>query len=161
MNKKNATHLVVVFVLMLALPLFAQFRNQPTKPNISTILSNPRASLFNGFLNPEKLQMHHSVSMSFGTFGGQSLMLSSYMNTINYQISDRLWLRANIGIVSSPYNTFGQDFSLNKPQFFGGAQLNYKLSEHSSITLEFNRTPFYYRPVLGEFSEFGLSRYGY
>ncbi|MHB2150614.1 hypothetical protein ACX8XP_16290 [Calditrichota bacterium LG25] len=154
MEKKLQVILFVIVFFIMTLPLSAQFRNQPTQPNISTILSNPQPSLFSGFLNPDKLQMHHSVSMSFGAMGGQSMMLSSYMNTIDYQFSDKLWLRANIGIMSSPYNTFGQEFYLNKPQFFGGAQLHYKISENSKITLEFNSAPFY-RPMLGEFSAFG------
>ena len=154
MVKKQVIILTVLLVFVFSLPLFAQYRNQPTKPNISTILSNPRASLFAGFLNPNKLQMHHTVSMSFGNWAGQSLMLSSYLNTIDYRISEKLWVRANIGIMSSPYNTFGEGFYLNKPQLFGGAQLHYKISENSKITLEFNSSPFY-RPTIGEFSDFG------
>ncbi len=133
---------------------FAQYRHQPTKPNISSVLLNPQTSLFSGLLNPNKLRMHHSVSMSFGTFAGQSMMLSSYLNTIDYQFSDKLWLQANIGIMTSPFNTFGPNFFLNKPRFFGSARLGYQISDHSKITLEFNSTPFY-QPAIGEFSRFG------
>jgi len=153
MNKKLLTLLFIMLFGLWVVPLQAQFRNQPTKPNISSVLINPQASLFSGFLNPNKLRMHHTVSMSFGNWAGQSMMLSSYLNTIDCQISEKFWIRANIGIMSSPYNTFGQQFYLNKPRLFGGAQLNYQISDKSKITVEFNSSPFY-RPMIGEFSAF-------
>jgi hypothetical protein len=136
--------IVILFTLVFTQSAFPQFQNQPTKPNISNILNNPMGNIMGGLLNPEKFQMHHTVSMSFGNFFGQSLMLSSYMNTINYQFSDKLNLQANLGIMSSPYNTFGKDFYLNKPQFFGSAQLNYRLNDNAHLMLRIESSPFGY-----------------
>ncbi len=123
---------------------FAQYRNQPTQPNISTALSGMPSSFLGGFLNPEKFHMHHTVSMSFGSFFGQSMMLSSYINSMEYQFSKNLWLQANLGIMSSPYNTFGKNFFLNKPQFFGSAQLNYRLNDKTSLMFRVESSPWGY-----------------
>ncbi len=149
--------ILIPFILLyfgLVSSSYAQYRNQPTKPNMAAILSNPGGAFLGGFLNPEKLQMRHTVSMSYGSLYGQGLMLSSYMNTIDYQFSDKLWMRANLGIVSSPYNTFGEGFYLNKPQFFGGAELQYQISKNTKLTLQIQSSPFGYSPVFGQFSEF-------
>lgn len=134
---------------------FAQFKNQTERPNISTALTGMPSSFLGGFLNPEKFRMHHSVSMSFGSFAGQSMMLSSYINSIDYQFSKDLLLQANLGIMSSPYNTFGKNFFLNKPQFFGSAQLNYRISDKAHIMLRFDSSPFGY----GYGNGFGYGNY--
>ncbi len=123
---------------------FAQFKNQSERPDISTALTGMPSSFLGGFLNPEKFRMHHTVSMSFGSFAGQSLMLSSYVNSMEYQFSKNLWLQANLGIMSSPYNTFGKNFFLNKPQFFGSAQLNYRINDKAHLMLRFESSPFGY-----------------
>lgn len=133
-----------VFALTFAQTGFAQFQNQPTKPNISSVLNTPTGTVMGGLLNPQKFQMHHTVSMSYGNVFGQSLMLSSYMNTINYQFSEKLNLQANLGIMSSPFNTFGKSFYLNKPQFFGSAQINYRLNDHTNFMFRIESSPFGY-----------------
>ncbi len=156
MKRSILTIAVLLVIAFSFTSVFAQYRSQPTKPNISSILSTPSSGLpFAGFLNPEKFQIHHSFSMSFGNAWGRSLMLSSYMNTIDYRFSDKLWLRANLGIVSSPYNTFGEGFYLNKPQFFGGAQLHYQISENTRLMLQIDTSPYLYAPTFGQFSGFG------
>ncbi len=145
---------------------FAQFRDQQTQPNISTALTGMPSSFLGGFLTPDKFHMHHTVSMSFGSFFGQSMMLSSYINSMDYQFSKNLWLQANLGIMSSPYNTFGKNFFLNKPQFFGSAQLNYRFNKNASVMLRIESSPFgygygnnygygFYSPMFYDNSSFG------
>ncbi len=144
----------------------AQFRNQPTQPDISAALSGMPDSFMGGILNPNKFHMHHTISMSFGSFAGQSMMLSSYINSMDYQFSENLWLQANLGIMSSPYNTFGKGFFLNKPQFFGSAQLNYRIGKNAQLMFRVESSPFgygydngwgygsYYRPMFNQPSSF-------
>ncbi len=136
--------------LAVQIPVHAQLKEDAKQPNISGILNNPYQGLASGLLDPSKLQMNHSVSMSFGSFGGQGLMLSTYMNTMHYQITDKMHLRTDLGIMSSPYNTFGEGFSLNEPQFFGGAQLDYQINDKTSLMLRIDNMPYYqYRPTIG------------
>lgn len=138
---------------------FAQLRKDIAKPNISGVLTNPGADFLFGLLDPSKIHMRHSFAMSYGSFGSGGLMLSSYLNTIDYQITEKLFLRTNLGIMTSPYNTYGENFFLNKPQFFGGAQLDYKINNNTSLQLRFDSAPYYYyRPSLGQFGYEPLNR---
>lgn len=128
----------------------AQFRKDTGNPNISGIMSVPGTDVLFGLIDPSKIHMQHSLSMSYGAFGNNGMMLNTYMNILDYQISDKLMLRTNLGIMSSPYNTMGNDFYLNKPRLFGGAQLEYKMSENSRLLLQFQSQPgYYYRPGFG------------
>lgn len=155
---KKTIAITMLFAVILCLPFnsFAQFKKDVGNPNISGILTAPAtADALFGLIDPSKLHMRHSVSMSYGMMGSNGMMLSSYMNMMDYQISDNLLLRANLGIMTSPYNTMGEGFYLNEPRFFGGAALEYKFNEKSSISLQFQSTPYYYyRPMLGEYNNY-------
>lgn len=138
--------LIYIIMLVVVLPAasFAQLKRDTTPPKFTQLLASPSADFLFGFLDPSKLNMHHSVSTSYSAFGGHGMMLSSYINTMEYKFSENLMLRTNLGIMTSPYNTFGDNFYLNKPQLFGGAMLHYKINEKSSVILQFEVAPYYY-----------------
>ncbi|GAB4371782.1 MAG: hypothetical protein Kow0042_14730 [Calditrichia bacterium] len=133
-------------LLIIALPIlsFAQFKEQTKMPSFSQLLTKPTSNLLLGFLDPEKLEMHHSFSMSYMSMGGKGLMVNSYMNTITYQFSTPLTLRMNLGLMNSPYNSFNNHPALNTTQFFGGAELNYRPSKNALIRLGIDMGPGYY-----------------
>ena len=150
----------ILIILLLLVPVlsFAQLKKDTTLPSFSNLLVQPRTDFLFGFLDPNKMHMNHMVSMSYSGFSGQGMMLSSYTNTISYQFSDKLLLTTNLGILTSPYNTFGESFYLNQPKLFGGAMLEYKMSEESSVMLQFQITPYQYMyqpmwgsPYLGQY----------
>ncbi len=142
MKKAVALALILFFSSM----SFAQFKSQSKLPPLSQVIAKPSNGLIFGFINPEKFSMHHSFSMSYMTLGsGRGMMVNSYMNTIDYQISNPLWLRLNLGIANSPYNSF-QNPALNNTQFFGGAELFYRPTENSMIHIGVDVQPNYYRP---------------
>ncbi len=153
MKKTVFFSLLLAFTLILTDNSVAQLRKDTVSPNISGILAAPGADVLFGLIDPSKIQMYHSASMSYGAMGGNGMMLSSYINTIDYQISENLFLRTNLGIMTSPYNTYGEDFYLNKPRIFGGAQLQYNISENSKLFLQFETRPYgYYNPTLGDYN---------
>jgi hypothetical protein len=137
MKKMVYTYLILAFLVTIPGLSHAQFKRNVGQPNISGILNNNQNDLFLGLFDPSRMHMHHSFSLSYGGFGGNSMMLSSYINFMDYQISDNLFLQTNLGIMSAPYHTFGEKTDLNKPKIFGGARLEYKMSDHSSIMLQF------------------------
>ncbi len=151
--KKTAV-IALLFVFLAALPnnSFAQFKRDMGNPNISGVLTAPGSDFLFSFLDPSKISMHHSMSMSYGMAGRNGMALSTYMNTIDFQLSENLFLRTNLGIMSSPYNTLGENFYLNKPRLFGGAQLHYKINDHSSLFLQVQSNPGgLYRPGLSDY----------
>ena len=84
--------------------------------------------------------------MSFGMAGGAQMLQNAYLNTMHFQLSEDLLLTTDLGILSTPYHTFGKNSFLDNPQFFGGAQIDYKISENSSLKLRFESNPFGYYP---------------
>lgn len=153
MKKTVAIVLLTAFLTMLPNKSFAQFKRDMGNPNISGLLTAPGSDLLFGFLDPSKITMHHSMSMSYGMSGRYGMALSAYMNTIDFQLSENLSIRTNLGIMSSPYNTMGENFYLNKPKLFGGAQLHYKINEHSSLFFQVQSNPGgLYRPGLSDYN---------
>jgi hypothetical protein len=152
MKKLRIIPILTVILLIIHVQGFAQLKKDAGSPNISGILNTPRNDFLFGFLDPSKIHMNHSFSMSYNALGGQGMMLSSYMNTIHLQLSDNLSVQTNIGLLSSPYNTFGENFYLNDPKVFGGAKIKYQFNENSSVQLQFNYTPYYYyQPNIGSY----------
>lgn len=152
MKKFHLFPILAIILLLTHVQGFAQLKKDSGNPNISGILNTPQNNTLFGFLNPSKIHMNHSFSMSYNALGGQGMMLSSYMNTINLQLSEHLSVQTNIGLLSSPYNTFGENFFLNDPKLFGGAKIKYQFNENSSVQLQFNYTPyFYYQPNIGSY----------
>jgi hypothetical protein len=140
---------ICLFLILLIFPalLMGQLKKDLVQPDFSNVLTQPTHpnSLFS-FIDPSKLHMSHSISMSYSTFGGKSVLMNSYVNTIDYQINDQLFLRTNLGIMASPYNTLPNNSFLNNQQFFGGAELNYKPDQNTVFTLRFDSMPYnYYR----------------
>jgi hypothetical protein len=146
----NKFKYLLTIVLILPVLSFGQLKKDLKQPDFSNVLTQPSnpASVFS-FLDPSKLKMGHSVSMSYSSFGGESVVMNSYMNTIDYQFNDQLSLRTNIGIMASPYNSMPNNSYLNNQQFFGGAELNYRPSKDMFLSLKFESMPYnYYRPSL-------------
>lgn len=148
---RNITILMFVFlVLVFSINSYAQLKKDTGNPYISSILSTSNGDFLLGFLDPSKIHMRHSFSTSYTGFSGQGMMLSAYLNTIDFQLSENLLLQTNIGFMNSPYNTFGEDFYLNDTKLFGGAKLKYRINEKSSVQLQFEYVPYsYYNPSLG------------
>ena len=151
MNRNINILMTVFLVLMFAVNSHAQLKRDSGNPNISSILSTSNGDFLLGFLDPSKIHMHHSFSTSYSAFGSQGMMLSSYLNTIDFQLSENWLLQTNLGLINSPYNTFGENFYLNDTKFFGGAKLKYRINDQSSVQLQFDYSPYYYYPTLGSY----------
>jgi len=147
--------IVVLIFLMLPGVVFSQYKTQTEAPNMRDALTSPASSIF-GLFNPEKFQMRHSFSSAFISGGGNSMMLNSYVNTMDYQFNNLFSLTLNLGVMNSPYNSFTQNSSrqnsainsLNQTRFFGGGELRYKPSEKMQISLGVYSMPntYYYSP---------------
>ena len=137
------------FILILVIPVlsFGQLKRDTEKVNISNTLQSGVQNSLIGFLDPAKFDMDHSFSVSYMSVAGAGLVMNTYLNTINYKFSDQLSVRTKLGIMSSPYNTLPNQSYLNNAQFFGGAELLYKPSQNSAISLRFESVPasYYYQ----------------
>jgi len=142
--------LILTIIILIPALTFGQLKKDLKQPDFSNILtkSSYENSLFS-FIDPSKMNMSHSVSMSYSSFGGQSIFMNTYVNTIDYQINDQVSIRTDLGIMASPYNTLPNNSSINNNKFFGGAEINYRPNENTIFSLRFDSTPYmYYRPSI-------------
>ena len=137
--------ILIISILVIPNLMFAQLKSQ-SNPNIGQSLTEPSTMGIFGVFNPERLSMSHHFSTSFMSGGGGSLMLNTYVNSIQYQISNPLLLRMNLGIANMPYNSYvNKSFdNFKDTQFFGSAELQYRPTKNTAFSIGVNIAPNYY-----------------
>jgi hypothetical protein len=135
-----------LMLIMLILPVlaFGQLKKDLERPSVSNALITTQNNSLLGFLDPSKMEMSHSVSMSYMTFSGQGMMLNTYLNTMQYNVNEKFSVTTKLGVMNSPYNSFPNNSYLNESHVFGGAELRYRPSENSTISLRVESLPAYY-----------------
>ncbi len=140
--------IIAGMILLLLIPVLssAQFKSN-VDPGVSHTLVHPSSSgnSFLGFLNPDNFLMRHNISMSYVTFGGSSLSLASYTNSMFYKISDPLNMRVDLTLQGSPFGNTGSFSQSNLSKVFvSRAELNYAPSDKFRIQLQYRELPMYY-----------------
>jgi len=99
-----------------------------------------------GFINPNNFTMNHSFNVSMVNTGTGNVSLTSYINSMNYRISDKLNISADVRFQYSPYasSIYGPDAATNLQNDLSGialsrASLNYRISDNSYINVEFRQ----------------------
>lgn len=152
----------VVLILVCMTGANAQFKSQlADEPSAAQSLVHPTSiNSFLGLLNPDNFMMRHNLSYSFMSFGGQSVSVASYTNSMFYKFSDPLNVQFDVTMQGAPFGSGASAFqnALNGV-FLSRAQLNYRPWENFAIRLEYNRLPMgyygmydrWYNPTLGNF----------
>lgn len=146
---KKFTFLIFVLGLLPAL-LTAQVKNQMESDNVrefmeSSFYDYQRASGFLGF-DPAKIKMDHNYTLSFGTFGNQSITQGLYLNTISYQFNAPLSMKLQWGFYHQPFATGMSNNTLSQ-LFISGAELKYQPFKNTTFKLQFRQYPRgYYSP---------------
>lgn len=135
-----------IFFLAFILPglAFSQLKSQAELPNISEAIAKPASGIFFGFFNPERFHMHHTFSASYLTGGGNGMMVNSYMNTMDYRFSNLFFMRLNLGLMYSPYNSFTNNPAMNNTRFFGSAEFQYRPADNMTVQFGVAVPPPYY-----------------
>ncbi len=144
--------LIIILFVITGTLCFGQFKNGAENiPSIKESMRQmPASTSIFGFINPDKFSISHSVNMSFSTFDGQSIMLGSYTGRMFYKFTDRLNIAVDASLVTSPYSSFGKQFSNSiNGIYITRAQINYKISKDTYIKFQ------YYNPVGNNYSNFG------
>lgn len=89
--------LPIIPVLALAASLSAA--QEPAMPTGSY---NSLSGLYSGLLDPSRVTMSQSLSMSYATWGKSGIFSNLYSNRINYRISDKLDLDLNLAVRFTP-----------------------------------------------------------
>ncbi len=132
----------MILLITLSFIALAQFKTQSEKPSVVQSMIRPvtSANNFLGFLNSNSFMMKHNFSLNYMSFGGTSLSLASYTNSIFYRISEPLDVRFDVTLQGSPFGNSTYQNSLNGI-YLSRAQLNYKPWENFLIKFEYNQLP--------------------
>jgi len=144
---------IFILIMVMIFPLLLSAQNIGGKTSILKTfqgLSKP-VGFLDALFSSSKFSMSQSYSVSFGSYGGQSFNSGLYLNTMNFQLSKPLFMQVRMGYAHQPFNIAGD--RPNKGQFFlQKAMLQYKPSENTQITIEYQSIP------AGMFSPYSMRR---
>lgn len=143
--KKSVILLTTALLFLAVTSGYAQFREDQLRSTDYTgsVIKDRPAGNFGNLFN---MEMSHSYSMMFGSYGGQYQNLNAYTNTMKFYFSDRLTGRLDLSLLHSPFggnimngagNGFGTKFLIRN------AELNYQINEKSSLHIQFQQIPSY------------------
>lgn len=138
-------------ILFISLLLFLGGKAIPQYKSPDGNLLNENTNYILGFINPKNFSMKHSFNISVFSSRYGTISVTSYINTLSYKISDKLFMSADVELSYSPYATsiYGKNYSKTLQDDFTGIRLSrlymdYKISDNSFIKLEFRNLKNYY-----------------
>ncbi len=142
--KKTAWFCGFLAVILCSMTASAQFKSSvDPQPSVSqSMLKSDEGGLLFGWFDPSKFNMRQSFSMSYQTFGKQGMSLGMYTNSMMYQFSDALDIRADVSLMASPFNSFGkQAQSSLSGLFLNRAELNYRPWKNTLLQVQYQQYP--------------------
>ena len=154
MKKKTAFITTVSFLVLFLMGLnsisHAQLRSDANRSSdlMGPIVKQEDPSKGADWSNLFNMQMDHSYSMTFSSFGGQFQNMNAYTNTMHFFFSDDLTGRMDLSLLHSPFGN-----SMMSPNNSGNgmdtqflirnAELNYQINDRSNIRIQFQQVPSY------------------
>ena len=165
--KKLALTLTLLMLLLVMNPAVteAQFRQEQNSPTVSERIGVPyspsNSSMVLGFLDPSKLDMQHSYTVSFSSAGGATGSLGLYRNRISYSISPKMEIIADIGYLHQPFTSFGSDGpgvtpGLTNGTLLYGGEIRYRPTENTYLNIRLGNMP---RPSYGYYNRYPYRGY--
>jgi len=120
---------------------YSQYKNwDKDKSKLNRTTNN----LILGIFNPKNFSMQHSFQVSMVKTQYGYVSLTSYLNSLNYKISDNMNISADVKLQYSPFvsSTFGKDYSDRLQKDLSGLTLSrlsfdYKISDDAYFKLEY------------------------
>ena len=107
-------------------------------------LNRTTNNLILGIFNPKNFSMQHSFQASMVKTQYGYVSLTSYINSLNYKISDNINVSADVKFQYSPFvsSSFGKDYSERLQKDLSGLTLSrlsfdYKISDDAYFKLEY------------------------
>jgi len=125
---------LIIFILTTLTILFSQFRGTELQPDPRLkLLSTSQGSVF----DMSKISVSHSLSMSYTNGNSGSTMINEYVAGINYQISDPLSLKLNLGMSYTPYSSIGTVEENTADIYVKSATLDYRPNNSFRMRVDF------------------------
>lgn len=130
------------------------------EPTGQTAADAQATSLYNAatpfrLLDPSRLTMHHSYSMSYlsGPAGGQSVGM--YMNSIGYQLARPLYLQVDLALMHDPAALVGKGDASSGVRVLPNFSLRYTPSPKFNLMVDVRTMPAYYGTHAGFMPGYG------
>jgi hypothetical protein len=137
---------MIIILICLSGMVFAQNLGGLETGKSSGIFESPKGFL-DSLLDPSKLSISHSYSMSFTRFGHQSLNQGLYLSTISYQPTDAVEMQLRIGMLHQPFGQSPLNQDSNGKIFIQRAMMRYQPTSSMTLTFDYQALPSnYYLP---------------
>lgn len=129
-------------IFLICVSAHAQFRTQTVnRVDVKSGITTPVPGTLADFLNPDRFYMNQSYGLTYYTGGGQSGSVGMYTNSLNFKLSNPLFLRVDMGVMHQPFG--GPKGVEQKAQFMHGAELIYKPNKNFQMQVGYSTTPYY------------------
>jgi hypothetical protein len=104
-----------------------------------------------GLLDPSRLQMRQSYSLSYYSGSGYSGSIGLYMNTIEYQLSRPLTVRVGLAYMHHPLGVSGSSGGsvLGNGQLLPSVGIEYRPSDNFFFSIDYRTVPLLGWPYAG------------
>jgi len=142
------TRLKTLILIFMPCLVFGQYKSDTKAVDIATVLRTPVNAGKNAVgilgLDPSRLDISQSYSMSYMSLGGQGFSQGMYLNTMTYHFKLPMTLSFQWGIAHQPFAGSNDAPFLKNGPFISGAQFKYKPTKNTVIELEYNQNPYGY-----------------
>jgi hypothetical protein len=154
--------IVLIFVLISAFTTVAQYKDVGIEqPSVKEGIVTENSGNILGFLNSEDFIMRHSFNLSYSTFAGQGVSLTSYTNSMFYRLMNNMNVQVDVSVLYSPYSTFGDQFQKDiSGVYISNAAVNYYPWKNFSVHLQYSAMPYgygMYNPYYGYGNPFNFN----
>ena len=103
-------------------------------------LSSAAPKLGFSLLDPSRIKLHNSYSMSYFSGGGHSASVGLYMSTIEYQLAQPLSIRVGLGYLHQPLGFLGTS-GPEGGEFLPNVRLDWRPSNNMHFSIDYRTVP--------------------
>lgn len=109
-------------------------------PRAGDLLAPTKSSGFS-LLDPSRLHISHSYSLSYYSGAGQSGSVGLYMSTLEYQLSRPLSLRVGLGYLHQPLGFLSSNATPVGNEFLPNVRLDFRPSDNLHFVVDYMTIP--------------------
>ncbi len=142
------TRLKILLLIFMPCLVFGQYKSDTAPVDIATALRTPvnagKSALGILGLDPSRLDISQSYSMSYMSMGGRGISQGVYLNTMTYHFKLPMTLSFQWGMAHQPFAGSNEAPFLKSGPFISGAQFKYKPTTNTVIEFEYSQNPYGY-----------------
>ncbi|MBN2410937.1 hypothetical protein JXQ31_04535 [candidate division KSB1 bacterium] len=142
------TRIQILLLILMPCLVFGQYKSDTGPVDISTALRTPvnagKSALGILGLDPSRLDISQSYTMSYMSMGGQGISQGVYLNTMTYHFKLPMTLSFQWGMAHQPFAGSNDAPFLKSGPFISGAQFRYKPTENTVLEVEYSQNPYGY-----------------